>query len=249
MISFYSGTPGSGKSLQMAHEVVYWIKNLKRNVLANTLIDRDFILYGNKKRKKKVDGGRFFYLENDKLTPDVLYKYALKYHTMGKEHQSLLVIDEAQVKFSPTAVKLSTQENKHYRQEWLEFFTHHRHLGYDILIISQFDRLIDPQVRCCFEYNYVHRKANNFGVWGALFTIFHVPLFVQVQYWYGNNFVCGKKFFTYKKKYSKIYNSYIYREQIIAKLTERYGLETMEYLMGFRKENVKKTKPKTEKAS
>ena len=48
-----TGTPGSGKSLQMAHEVVYWIKKFKKNVIANTVIDRNYILYGNKKRKKK----------------------------------------------------------------------------------------------------------------------------------------------------------------------------------------------------
>lgn len=239
MITFYSGTPGSGKSLQMAHEVVDWIKKYNKNVLANTIIDRDYILYGNKKKKnKKIVGGRFFYLDNDKLSTDFLYKYALKYNQMGIEHQCLLVIDEAQVLFSPTAVKLKTQENPHYRQDWLEFFTHHRHLGYDILIISQFDRLIDAQVRCCFEYNYVHRKANNFGFIGMLLTIFKIPLFVQIQYWYGNKQVTGRKFFTYSKKFSKIYNSYIYRDQIIAKLTVKYGAEMMSQLMGF-------TKPKT----
>ena len=227
MISFYSGTPGSGKSLQMAHEVVDWIKKYKKNVIANTVIDRNYIL-------KKKKGGLFFYIENDKLTTDFLYKYALKFNEMGVEHQCLLVIDEAQVKFSPTAVKLSSQDNPRYRQDWLEFFTHHRHLGFDILIISQFDRLIDPQIRCCFEFNYVHRKANNFGFIGMLLTIFRIPLFVQIQYWYGVNQVSGKKFFTYSKKYSKIYNSYIYREQIIAKLTAKYGAETMQKLMGFR---------------
>lgn len=232
MISFYSGTPGSGKSLQMAHEVVDWLKKYKKNVIANTFIDRKYIL-------KKKKGGLFFYIENDKLTPDFLYKYALKFNEMGVEHQTLLVIDEAQVKFSPTAVKLSSQENPHYRQEWLEFFTHHRHLGYDVLIISQFDRLIDAQIRCIFEFNYVHRKANNFGFIGMLLTILKIPLFVQIQYWYGVNQVSGKKFFTYSKKYSKIYNSYIYREQIIAKLNTKYGSETMSKLMSFRGSKVK----------
>lgn len=240
MITFYSGTPGSGKSLQMAHEVVDWIKKYKKNVIANTVIDRDFIL------GKKKDGGRFFYLTNDNLTTDFLYKYALKYHKLGVEHQTLVVIDEAQVKFSPTAVKLYTQENPRYRQEWLEFFTQHRHLGFDMLIISQFDRLIDAQVRCCFEYNYVHRKANNFGFIGMLLTIMHIPLFVQIQYWYGVNQVTGKRFFTYSKKFSMIYNSYTYREQIIAKLTTKYGEDMMKQLMGFKppKTNTKQKKVK-----
>ncbi|NFU61052.1 DUF2075 domain-containing protein, partial [Clostridium botulinum] len=153
MIYFYSGTPGSGKSLQMAHTAVEWLKKYKKNVIANTRINIDKIL-------KKKKGGNFFYLPNENFSTEYLYEYALKYHEMGIEHQSLIIIDEAQCLFSPTAVKLFTQENKHYRQEWLEFFTQHRHLGFDIIIISQFDRLIDAQVRCLFEYNCVHRKAN-----------------------------------------------------------------------------------------
>lgn len=217
MITFMSGTPGSGKSLQAAQTVEFWMRTLKKNVLANVQYNRTFISRG------KRDCGRFFYIDNLVLTPDVLYKYALKHHVMGKESQSLLVIDEAQTRFSPTAVKLFTQENKFYRQEWLDFFTQHRHLGYDILIISQFDRLIDAQVRCLFEYNYVHRKVNNFRSLGKILTIFKVQAFMQVQYWYGAHEKCGSKLFFYKRKYSKIYDSYGYRDKIVAKLKVKYG--------------------------
>ena len=232
MISFYSGTPGSGKSLKMAHDVVNWLKSFKKNVIANVEIDRDFILKGK-------PGGQFFYLSNDEFSPDYFYEYAIKNHVIGKEHQTLIVVDEAQTIFSPSAVKLFTQINPKYRQEWLDFFTQHRHLGYDIILISQFDRLIDPQIRCLFEYNYVHRKANNFGVIGQILSILHIPLFVQVQKWYGMNEVCGKSFYTYRKKYAKIYNSYAFREKVIEILTKKYGKEKMAELMGFRINKVK----------
>lgn len=228
MIYFYSGTPGSGKSLMMAKEVCYWIKNYKKNVIANTHIDVSKI-------SQKKNKGKFFYLANDKFTTDFLYKYSLKYNKLGVEHQTLIVIDEAQCLFSPTAVKLFTQENKAYRQNWLEFFTQHRHLGFDIILISQFDKLIDAQIRCLFEYNCVHRKANNYGFIGLLLTLLHVPLFVQVNYWYGVNQICGKKFFLYNKKFASIYDSYSYRNQIIAKLTDKYGEDQMKFLMGFKK--------------
>lgn len=232
MISFYSGTPGSGKSLKMAHEVVLWLKKLRKNVIANIEIDRDFILKGKK-------GGEFFYLPNEEFTPEYFYEYAIKYHEMGKEHQTLIVIDECQVIFSPTAVKLFSRLKPRYRQEWLDFFTQHRHMGFDIIMISQFDRLVDPQIRCLFEYNFVHRKANNFGFIGQLFTLFHVSLFVQIQKWYGMNEVCSKSFYTYSKKYSKIYNSYAFREKVIKMLTEKYGEKRMAELMGFRGEKKK----------
>lgn len=227
-MTLYSGTPGSGKSLSMCKEVVYWLKKYRKNVIANTRINRNAILRGK-------SGGRFYYFDNDQLTPDLLYRYAIKFHELGREHQTLLIFDEAQVKFSPTAVKLFTQEDKNYRQDWLEFFTQHRHLGFDIIIVSQFDKLIDPQVRCLFEYNYVHRKANNFGAIGKLFNIFGISLFVQVCMWYGCREKCGSVFFTYSKKYASYYDSYSYRSQIIAKLTAKYGEEQMQLLMGFKR--------------
>lgn len=231
MITFYSGTPGSGKSLQMAAEVSRWIKLYKRNVIANTMISVNNIM-GKKINKPH---GRFYYLANEHFSPEFFYKYALKFHDIGIEHQTLIVIDEAQVLYGPTAIKLYTQDNKRYRQDWLEFYTQHRHLGYDVIIISQFDKLIDAQIRCLFEYNYVHRKANNFRTIGKFLTIIGVVLFVQIQKWYGVNEVCSTQFFTYRKKYSKIYDSYSYRNQIIAKLTAKYGEEMMKQLMGFKK--------------
>lgn len=218
MISFYSGTPGSGKSLETAHEVEFTLKTLKKNVIANVQYDRDYILMGK-------EGGRFFYLDNVYFSPDFFYKYALKYHEIGKESQTIVIIDEAQILYSPTACKLFSQENKSYRQDWLEFYSIHRHLGFDFIIISQFDKLIDAQLRCLFEYNFVHRKANNFRMIGQLLTIFRIKLFVQVQYWYGCNEKCGGKFFIYRKKYSKIYDSFAYRDKIVAKLRVKYGDE------------------------
>lgn len=243
MMYFFSGTPGSGKSLQMAHEVVDWMKNRKKNVIANTRINKETFL----KKNKIKDSGKFYYLSNEKTTPDFFYMYAMKFHKLGVEHQTLIVFDEAQCLFSPTAVKLQSQFNPRYRQEWLEFFTQHRHLGFDIIMISQFDRLIDAQIRCLFEYNCVHRKANNFGTIGMLFTIFHIPLFVQVKYWYGVNQVCGRKFYTYSKKYAKIYDSYAFRGQVEGKLKARFGEEKMKELMGYaRPVKVKKEKQKKE---
>lgn len=201
---FYSGTPGSGKSLQVAKDIIKKLKINRQNVIANFEINREYV-YKNKKKKKKY--GTFYHISNDKLTVDFLVQYAKKFHTMGVENQTLLVIDEAQMLFSPTVVKLRCKEDSEYRVKWLEFFTQHRKLGYNIILISQFDRLIDAQIRCLFEYNVIHRKANNFGP-GQLLSLFGISLFSAVHYWYGVNERTGVEFYCYKKKYSKIYNSY-----------------------------------------
>lgn len=205
MIYFFSGTPGSGKSLQVAKDIVKRLTGFKENVIANMEINTDAIYF--KKNGKRRKTGRFYYLNNKYLTPAFLYEYAMKFHVKGKEGQTLLVIDEAQMIFSPTVVKLKCQEDKTYRVEWLDFFTQHRHLGYNIIIISQFDRLIDAQIRCLFEYNVIHRKVNNFKI-GWVLSLLKISLFVSVTVWYGVNQKCGASFFFYNKRFAKIYDSY-----------------------------------------
>jgi zona occludens toxin len=219
MIYFYSGTPGSGKSLQVAKDIVKKLRS-KQNVIANIDINREYIEKGLFGRKRKT--GRFFYVRNKYLTPDFLYQYAMKYHVKGREGQTLLVIDEAQMVFSPTVVKLKCQEfgNREYRVQWLDFFTQHRHLGYNIIIISQFDRLIDAQVRCLFEYNIIHRKVNNFKV-GWVLSLFKISCFCAVHYWYGVNQRCGAEWYFYNKSYSKVYDSYKKFDEIKQKATKQ----------------------------
>lgn len=212
MIYFYSGTPGSGKSLQVAKDIVNKLTIKKQNVIANIHINIEEVKGMSFFKKKKI--GRFFYLRNDKFTPDFFYKYAQKYHKKGIEGQTLLVIDEAQMLFSPTIMKIKMQEDKNFRAKWLEFFTQHRHLGYNIIMVSQFDKLIDPQIRCLFEYNVIHRKVNNFKC-GWLLSLFKLSLFCAVHYWYGVKERMGCQFYVYSKKYSKIYDSYkLYDDKI-----------------------------------
>lgn len=213
MIIFYSGTPGSGKSLRVAKEITRRIRIMKGNVITNMNIDYDYIRRSKIKTffrmknpyKKRV--GKYYFFNNQQMTPENLIKYAYKFHVKGKENQTLIVIDEAQMILSPTVVKLKTQEDKTYRQRWLDFCTQHRHLGFNIIIVSQFDRLIDPQVRCLFEYNNIHRKVNRFKI-GWVLSLFKISLFVAVEYWYGINARIGSTFFLYNKKYSRIYDSY-----------------------------------------
>ncbi len=225
MIYFFSGTPGSGKSLRVAREILIATRIRKQNVITvNMPIDVNFIRVNRFKKflkplfhsifgyKKSFDVsysgmGDITVLRSDEISPAFLFDYAFKNHKRGKESQSILIIDEAQMVLGPTVMKLKSQENKTYRVDWLDFLTQHRHLGFDVIIISQFDRLIDPQVRCLFEYNYVHRKVNNFGV-GWILSIFKISLFIQIKMWYGVRQKMGSEFYTYRKYFSKVYDSY-----------------------------------------
>ena len=89
--------------------------------------------------------------------------------------------------------------------EWVKFYSQHRKLGYNVILVAQNDRMIDRQIRALIEYEIKHRKANNFGTIGMFIP---VPFFAAVNYWYGVRERIGVEFFTYKKKYSKLYDSY-----------------------------------------
>ena len=35
-----------------------------------------------------------------------------------------------------------------------------------MILIAQFDRMLDRQIRSVIEYEHIHRKVKNIGVWG-----------------------------------------------------------------------------------
>ncbi len=195
MIWLYSGTPGSGKSLHMARDILVKLRR-GQDVIANFPINMDIVRKGIFANHKT---GRFTYIDNSELTVKFLIEYAFKHHKIGKEGQTLLCIDECQVIYN--AREFSGKE----RMDWIKFYTQHRKLGYNVILVSQNDRMIDRQIRCLIEYEIKHRKANAFGTIGMLIPF---PLFAAVGYWYGVREKLGVEFFTYNQKYSKLYDSY-----------------------------------------
>lgn len=194
MIVLYSGTPGSGKSLYCAYEMIDLLKK-GRGVIANFPINTDY--FGKKKR------GQFTYLTNEELTVDYLMRYAERNHILGKEHQTTLIIDECACMFN------SRQWDKKDRPKWIVFFQQHRKLGYDIILIAQNDRLIDRQIRAFIETEYKHRAIKNYKTFGLFLSFFTGGLFVRVEYWYGTHLRCGSQMFRLDRKKAKIYDTYM----------------------------------------
>ena len=197
MISLYSGTPGSGKSLHIAQRIYHGLK-VGRPTICNFEIKLDAI-------KKKYNKLPFMYIDNMDLEPEVLIDYAKEFWKgkKVKEDSILLVIDECQIIFN------SREWQKGNRKEWLTFFSQHRKYGYEIVLVAQFDGMIDRQIRSLIEYNIMHRKASNFGIFGKVFTLLSFgSLFCAVKIWYPLNERIDSKFFRGSKKYYNIYNSY-----------------------------------------
>lgn len=198
MIVLYSGTPGSGKSLDSARTIYNWCRR-GAPVLVNFPVNVDNI---RTRRKKDV---RF--ISNADLNPDLLVQIS-KDHFAGrpmKEDSILLIIDEAQLLFN------ARDWSAKGRDRWNWFFTMHRHFGYFIILCAQFDRMLDRQVRCLIEYEYIHRKVKNMGWRGWLLSclmLSPVNLFVKVKMWYPMKEKVGSEFFKASPKYRKLYDTY-----------------------------------------
>lgn len=193
MIYFYSGTPGSGKSLHATIDIYYRLtKHKYPNVISNYTINLDSI------KKKKKDYS-FIYKDNSDLTVDFLVNHAIKNHKMGIENQTLVVVDEGSIIWNAREWK-----SNYNRMDWLKFFVQHRKLGYNFIIISQTNIQIDKQIRSIFEYEVKHRKINNFKIG----KIIPISTFIAVTYWFGINEKLSSEIFVYKKKYGKLYDSF-----------------------------------------
>ena len=196
MIRLYSGTPGSGKSLHNARDIIV------RSQMGEPVIGNFDCNLSKYKR------ANYTYCPNDKLTPQYLMDYS-RQHFKGRrpgakdEGAILLVIDECQLLFNAREWQQSG------RARWLSFFTQHRKLGYDIILIAQFDRMIDRQIRSLIEYEFIHRKMSNFGWQGVLMSLaFGGNAFIAVKMWYPLKEKIGSEIFHARKSLYRIYDSY-----------------------------------------
>ncbi len=194
-VTLYTGTPGSGKSFHAAKDIE---RRLKRGggLICNFPVNEDFV----KKRKAHVE-----YWDNSELTAERLVAYALEHHKRGKEGQTLVVIDECQILFN------CRDFGRKDRNAWVTFFSQHRKLGYNVILITQSDRMLDKQIRSLVEDEVKHRKLNNYGFGGMFLTLFSFgrTWFIAIDYWYGGNKLkLGYSVFPYRNRYSALYDSY-----------------------------------------
>lgn len=216
MMEVYSGTPGSGKSLHLAHLIRNYLR-LGKRVISTCDIDTDLCFLnpfrvfwinrtGKKpkriKRNKKADN--FTFININEVKPDFLYEYAAKHHVFAKEHQTLLILDECVAIFSPTVIS----ENIKLWNEWDTFFRKHRHIGYDVILVPQDKKLISRKVLYYCELETKHYNRKHHGFLGFLFSAFLGSFFSYTKFWRGTKDPLEQGFFTYKPIFGLMYNSY-----------------------------------------
>lgn len=212
MITLYSGTPGSGKSFHS-------IGLILRCLAWNRLVIANFPIHFTKREIKKGYDKRFHYWPNEDITIENLILFALENGMIDKmeESQCLVVIDEAGGRFNCRDFAKSDRRN------WIDFFSQHRKVGYDFLLVAQNDRMIDRQIRGYIEIEKKHRKTNNFGP----FAFLPLTIFVAVEYWYTAKQRVGAEFFLFRKKIANRYDSmrmfsgFTISPELIAKIEDR----------------------------
>lgn len=236
MMSLWSGTPGSGKTLHCAHEIKDDLR-FNKNVISTCYIDttycfmsklQEFIfnvtkgkihLYNEDERQKN-----FHYIPIEEITPAYLYEFAAKYHKFGKEHQTTLVLDECVAIFSPTVLA----DNIQRWNEWDEFFRKHRHLGYNVIIIPQSKRLISRKVIEYCEFEVKHYNRKNHGNFGFILSLLFGSLFSWALYWRGSKECLEQHFFRYSYLYGSMYNSYSMFDETLLPYREKAKKELMQ---------------------
>lgn len=192
-MALFSGTPGSGKSVHATQMAIDYLKK-GRHVILNYELDRS-----------KIPNPELYeYVPNAKLSVDDLKRRAAIYQAGGVVEDSvLLVIDEAASVWNSRSWQMAD------RAEWLKFFTQSRKMGYMIVLVAQFDRMLDKQLRELLQYDFVHHKVANYGLFGwAVGTLMGGKLHVYKQVYYPTGDAIGSKYFFVRKKVYEIYDSY-----------------------------------------
>lgn len=197
-ILLYSGTPGSGKSLHLAQDILYYCSAKKpRLVISNFTVDTSKLKYPD----------RFMYFDNEDLTPDKLIQLGIDRLSMWKDYNDLegsivLIIDECQLLFNARAW------NEKGRSKWIKFFTQHRKLGYKVILVAQFDLMIDKQIRSLIDLQYVHRKFSDIGLLGLfLKVVTRSDLFIAVEIFYALKLRTGWRLYRAHKRHYAIYDT------------------------------------------
>jgi len=192
-ISLYSGTPGSYKSYHAVYRSILWLKT-GGNVISNFPLNY-------KKVIKKPIKGTYEMVDNMSLTVDYLIDFAVKHHKRNVKAQTLVVIDEASIKFN------SRDFNSKDRMDWVRFMANHRHFNFEIVLIAQQDRMIDRQIRGCIETEYKHRSLKNYKLFGRFLNWFFRGCFMCVEYWYPCKLKSESMFYVFNKKIADCYDT------------------------------------------
>ena len=188
-IYLYTGTPGSYKSY---HATKIALRQLRSG---GNLITNFPVAY------KKKHTGTYQFLTDDQITVEYLVDFAVNHHHKGCKAQTLVIIDEASIKFN------CRDFARKDRMKWIKFLACHRHYNYDIILICQNDIMIDKQIRGFIETEYKFRALKNFKTIGWILNLIFRGCYMCVEVWYPIRRKASSDFFVFNKKIAQAYDT------------------------------------------
>lgn len=199
-IQLFSGVPGSGKSYHAVLDIVFALKHGK---YIYTNIELNFKAVAKAANKKLVYvKEHIFYRDTYDITiSDIVFTFR-RFVKGNKEHQFLLVLDEAGDIFNPREWKSAD------RLDWLKFFRLHRHFYIDVILVAQSDDFIDKQIRGVVELESEHVNAKHYKLMGLILSFVFGGLFVCKNSMYNAKLRTDTDWIIRRKKICKCYDTF-----------------------------------------
>lgn len=196
MIEIQQGTPGSGKSAAAVARAIAHLRKggvvaanfslvdgwsdvvASRSLLSRLPLDwsRDY-----KYRKSASLHKRFFRVDSldaiKHINPRELAVDLYQDDGSYSEGSGLLLLDEAQLVFNTR----KWQDNL----GWIEFFTQHRKLGWNVVLIAHTQEMIDKQIRPLAEYESRFRNLQKLKIPVLGLPFSPIPLFLVIRRYAG----------------------------------------------------------------
>ncbi len=196
MIEIQQGTPGSGKSAVAVARAMLHLKKggvvaanfslvdgWAETVASKLLLSRLPFGLGDEYKHKKACSlhGRYFRVDSldaiRSINPRELAVDLYQDNGGYSEGSGLLILDEAQLVFNSR----KWQDNL----PWIEFFTQHRKLGWNVVLIAHTQEMIDSQIRPLAEYESRFRNLQKIKLPVLGIPLSPFPMFLVIKRYAG----------------------------------------------------------------
>jgi len=208
------GTPGSGKSAVVIADMAEFLLSggtvatnfsLADNwldIIASSSVKYHLADSEGKEKFRRSLHGRAWKIG----THDTIYQLSKTFKTDGKrvkEGMGRLYLDEAQLLFN------SRNWQKNYG--FLEFFTQHRKLGWDVWLVTHMLDMIDSQIRGLVEIEYRLRNMQKIRLPVIGCPVWPFPLFLSVSRYAGISAGAGqihnRRLWSLHRQYRDVYDT------------------------------------------
>ena len=200
MVTSYLGTPGSGKSLHVAKDIVNALAT-GRLIITNFPVNTEGQKIHNKTRLVTLDN------QSLKYSPHLITCACRSYFEKYGKRKVLVVLDECQMLFD------SRNWNAPGREDWNYFFAQHRKIcGVDsnVVLITQNEKALDKRIVVQAEYFCQHRKLEYGSTWEFILSMFFgFNLFIYKKIWRPGKETVQVSFFRGKKKLFNLYDTFM----------------------------------------